>query len=322
MAAQYIAFSRGDLDKVRNTYQNLLQDSRTEGMGKKQLVRLATRMALRPDSIDVPKPVKARAAKKKVPIEKKEEAVEESKGEEAIVGVEGEGVLDEVAKVGKKVLAWIAPKDASAAVKRIMAKYGDEVITKLRIARQPIVPAIEKLLRLFAGKKIKAEYKTIFHMFMLPTLKSGMVLRTERNQTFEMAEASAADKNLKEGEYIDVAIPAGITLRQAFDAFVRLAIERNPQMGAFRYAAMSSGEVKSNNCQDLVISWLQGMKALTPAIEKWVKQDIDNLLNKVANSIQQGVTDLAGAVGTHILGKGTERKLHTIDSGFTEVEDE
>jgi hypothetical protein len=62
----------------------------------------------------------------------------------------------------------------------------------------------------------------------------------------------------------------------------------------------------------MLLDWLTGMKALTPELQKFIKQDIDNILPAALNAVQQAVTDVAGAVGTYILGKGARRRLHTI----------
>lgn len=330
MSDSVIEFSRGDLDKVRTKYQELCNDPRSEGLPPKQLVRLATRLALMKNPMmEIPRrEVKAPLEKKekKEKKGKKSESKEEKESPEDIVGLEGEGIIDDgiqaVKKVGKKVLDWIAPKSMSANVKKMMSRYSSEVISGIRVCRVPIVSVIEKFLRFVSGDKIKPEYDKIYHLYMLIYLRGGTILRVERNQTFQMQVASPKDINMSVSEElpedvkgpasVTIKVPGSITLGEAMKSFIEEAQNRNPKMGPWRYASMSSGDIPSNNCQDMVISWLKGMGVLTFGVEKFVKQDIDKLLPEPANQAQQAITDVAGAVGQHLLGKGKGKRLHTI----------
>lgn len=338
MAAQYVRFSRADLDKVKLQYDTLSEDPRVAGMSQKQMVRLATKMAMRPErfeEVDVPERKRRPRAQKK-PVEltesKEEKSPLEDEAKLVFVGegdAEGEGIVgDAVKKVGsliKKGLAWLAPKDMSSAVKKVMTQYSDQPITGITVARVPIVGMIEKILRLVSRKAIN--YDTIYHLYMLIYLKNGVVLRVERNQTFQMEPASSKDINMAvSGEVPDkVKGPASIKVRvpsmalgQAMDNFIKEAKARNPTMGPWRYASMSTDGAESNNCQDMVLSWLKGMGVQSSEVQTFVKQQIDKLLPAVANDVQQGITDLAGAVKDKVFGKGRRRRMHTIDGEWDE----
>ncbi len=77
------------------------------------------------------------------------------------------------------------------------------------VARVPIVPLIEKVLRLVS--KIRPEYDKVYHLYALLTLGNGVVLRIERNQTFQMQPASQKDMEMKVEEK-----PEGATARRVF----------------------------------------------------------------------------------------------------------
>lgn len=337
MAAQFVRFSRADLAKVKLQYDTLTEDPRAAGLTGKQMVRLATKMAMRPErfeEVDAPeRKRRPRMSKKPVELpESKEEKVpladEEKLGFTGEGDADGEGIVsDAVNKVGsliKKGLAWLAPKDMSSAVKKVMSQHSGQPIIGITVARVPIVGVIEKILRLVSRKAIN--YDTIYHLYMLVYLKNGVVLRVERNETFQMVPASSKDINMSVSQEVPDKVkgPASVKVRvpamplgQAMDNFVKEAKSRNPTMGPWRYASMSSDGSPSNNCQDMILSWLKGMGALTSEVQTFVKQDIDKLLPAAANDVQQGITDLAGAVKDKLLGKGV-RRMHTIDGDWDE----
>jgi len=210
----------------------------------------------------------------------------------------GEGWVGDQAK---KLLAWIAPKDMSASVKAMMAKYGSQKITAITVSRIPITSIYEKILRKVAT--VPKEFDKIYHLYMLFTMDSGAVLLCERNHTFQLRVATEKDKN----EPSTKATITPMTLNDAMTKFIEEAKKRNPSHGPWRYAALPNGTTPSNNCQDMVLSWLKGMGSLTAAISNFVKQDIDKLLPQAALDTTQGLTDIAGAIGQHILGRGEEK---------------
>jgi hypothetical protein len=233
-------------------------------------------------------------------------------------GQEGEGVLGDLAeKAGKlvtKVAAWIAPSGMPKKVKKMLEELRGYTISSMTVCRVPIIGVIEKLLRAVA--KTQPSYDKLYHLYLVCNLKGpngeSKKVRIERNQTFEMTWAKSSDE-----EVTTVDVPDGVTgsacarvklpsssilLTTAMDSFIKEAEKRNPQLGAWRYAALANGDIPENNCQSAVTSFLKGIGALTSSLSTFINQKVENLLSPKWLAGAQAVTDLAGAAGNALFG--------------------
>jgi len=241
-------------------------------------------------------------------------------------GMAGDGyITDKITKLISKVAAWVAPSDMSGKVKRFMEVVKNFTIKSITVCRIPITKAVEFALRKIAT--VPAQYDKIYHLYMVIALSNGASIRVERNQQFEINNASPQDLNqprheLPEGVTGNACVPVPMkgvvqTMGVAMDGFIKQAKLRNPELGPWRYAGMSTADgAPHNNCQDMVTSWLTGMGLMTPTLSTFINQDIDKLLGVNGTKLAQAATDLAGAFGTSILGRGDEhvsrRQLHSI----------
>jgi hypothetical protein len=228
---------------------------------------------------------------------------------------DGEGIITDVAS---KVVSWFAPKSISGKAQRFLDQYKTWSIVGGTVCREPVYRVIEKIVRKLSSADLP--FDKIYHLFLVLTLKSPegkqVKLRLERNQTFEVSLAKSSDTDrttvtVPDGVTGDacarIIVPAGrnISLAEAMKNFEVEAKRRNPQLGAWRYAALPQGNIPGNNCQDFCVSFLKGIGLLTPSLQNFIKQDVKNLLPENVSKGQQAITDIAGAVSQH-LGRGDD----------------
>ena len=198
-------------------------------------------------------------------------------------------------EVAKKVITGntgIPPK-----VESILKKYGQQIISKMVIARTPLGNALVNAMNVasmgdFKKKLDETPYDKLFHLKLILTLQNGVKL------AFEKEERVALNLNppTKKGqEEVDVPLEKTITLQQLYDnAKARMGDKFYP------YSA------KDNNCQDFVTNVLKASDLAGDREYDFVKQDTtslfadDNFLRKLSNTI----TDLGARFNVLMSGGG------------------
>lgn len=186
---------------------------------------------------------------------------------------------------------------------KIIDKYGNHIITNIKIGRTPLPSWITtsiNILSLGQFQKIfnRSPYDDLYHLFCILTLENGdtIMMLLEKNEAINMRVVSGY--NPKNTDYITVEqIPDDLSFAELLNN------TRDIQKGRFfKYNAVS------NNCQDFIIDMLKGSRMLTSDLTDFVKQDVATLFKKLprTKSAIKKLTDLGGAVD--IIKKGIFKK--------------
>ena len=187
-----------------------------------------------------------------------------------------------------------AKLDFSNKIKNILKKYGDEEILAIRIGRRPISTLVEKAFNLISlGKweELRKEYyyDTLFHLFLLLTLKDGTVISFEKNSIITMTENDSRC-SLKNVECIELEYPSNsITLNE----LVRKPLERIGKDMYFVYDPFKK------NCQIFVSDILKTFNLLSKKAYDFIYQDISEIVKRLpfyVNWAAKSVTDTKATV--------------------------
>jgi hypothetical protein len=168
-------------------------------------------------------------------------------------------------------------------VKKILEKYGDQLITKISIIRNPVGKALTGALSIASmgefGRNLEnAPYDKLFHLKICCTLQDGTHVSLEKVERVNMV---VNPKSVKNEEVIDTPLNGKqITLGELYEN------ARNKMGGLFYpYSA------KSNNCQNFILNVLQASGIGNQQDYEFVKQDTEHLfgensfLRKASNTI-------------------------------------
>jgi hypothetical protein len=178
------------------------------------------------------------------------------------------------------------------AVQAILAQCGNDIVTNIRVCRDVVSANTESLLNAvslgkFAELKKKYGFDTFFHLYMLFDA-GGKTLMIEKNQTINL---SYYTKPCLESEFVS---PGGtFTLNQMLD-------KTRESMGAEKFLTY---DVFTNNCQLFLIGIMKANGLLTPKIEKFVYQNINQIVDELPGYVKplvKGITDIARVVDTSL----------------------
>lgn len=235
------------------------------------------------------KEIKEAQEKKRI---KKEEA-EKKKAEEKVEGsgkyrknLKGEGLGDWLSNL-KNVL--LNPNEAlykmPLHVFEQLQKYGNEQIKNIYVCREPLEAKNKLLLNIITlGGFNKASqnygyYDDVFHLYLVFELENNKLLLVERNQRVIIKETT--DAKIKIKDVIKININKKLTLNEMF----KKAIIDDKKL--FHYDPIS------HNCQNFVSILLNSSGLLNENINKFVNQDVKNLLTGYSKSIASKVIDFA-----------------------------
>jgi len=189
-------------------------------------------------------------------------------------------------------------------VRNLIKIYGDKRITHITVDRTPVPSVLTSALNAvslgaFKQRFDKLPYDKLFHLRMDLTFSDNTRLAVEKNEVINMY---TNPKKLKEGEQRDVICrESDLTLNKL------LAGGQNIQKDKwFGYSA------SNNNCQDFILSLLNGSHIGNDQDRQFVKQDTsslfqgDSFLRKFANT----VTDIGSKVNEITTGAGLEGHSH------------
>jgi hypothetical protein len=196
--------------------------------------------------------------------------------------------VEDIKKTAEAVV--YGPSELSKSVRDILAKYGDQTITAVKVIRTPVSSVVKEALNVvslgeFKKKLAKQPYDDIFHLFVLMTLADGNTLSLEKNSIITMRVNPD-----RKGDSRDATPPAGLTVSQLMDNTKR-------KMGK-KFIPYSA---KSANCQNFILNVLRANDMATPELETFVKQDTDVLFEGDGGFLRQfsnTITDLGAKVAT------------------------
>jgi hypothetical protein len=195
-------------------------------------------------------------------------------------------------------------------VRDMLFKYGDGVVSRLMLRREPIQSFINKALNaLTAGKwdrlREKYAYDKLFHLGLIATIEmpngDTAQLLVEKNEVINVSESFSANPKT---QYLEVPVSSGITFRELMNNGQRVAGDK-----WFVYDAFNA------NCQMFIMAILDGNGLTTPAAKAFVLQPLEELVKELPSStskIARTLTDVAGLANVAIYGRGEEKPVPKI----------
>ena len=223
--------------------------------------------------------------------------------------INGDGIIDGAKAVVKRLGdIWNGVrKTASPSIRKFTAENGTAKIVKIIVCRQPVTPAVEKVaswisLGKWDANKKALQYDKMLHLFMIMTLDNGKVFKLEKNHLPEITMTSVTGNDT-----MDVGTP-NITWNDMLSGAERAA---GGAEKLWVYDAIKQ------NCQYFVRAVLRACSVLTPALEKFIMQDADAVIEGLSwfQKLARKATDAANVLDVARNGAGkkrpaTESKVH------------
>ena len=175
----------------------------------------------------------------------------------------------------------------------MMKKYGEQKVVEIFICRKPVEKYVKTLLNVVSMGKFNTEmkkysYDDIYHLFCIMKLSNGEYLLAERNQRVSFRKASVNELNQSKDK---VSIKADITVSDIFNKAIEAAGDN-----IWRYDAIN------NNCQNFISTLLKSSNLLNPTLDKFISQNVGNLLNNGSKKLATATTDFASLAENLIKG--------------------
>jgi hypothetical protein len=201
-----------------------------------------------------------------------------------------------------KVLDWWNGTAVPPAVASFLKAHGQDKITSLKVGRTPISKTLDLALDVMSGGKFgqvkkKLGYDKFFHLFVVVNDKH----RIEKNELFNIINYSKADDE----EDIPVSLEGkDLTISE----FLENASKGDETNFYRQYNAFGA------NCQAMVMKLLSRNHLMTPEIQQFVKQNIEEYAreNDLVDKAK-AITDV-GSVLNRLLQLATGGKKH-FDTG-------
>jgi len=161
-------------------------------------------------------------------------------------------------------------------VSKFLERYGEEVVVRMAVNRDPINQAIQKTLNFISGGKVP--YDKLFHLSLQCFCASGFSFTIEKNEVIRVGKVRSTQKdgdNMKINEGMNISV----------NEMVHNTIEHMTSKKFFNYQS------NTNNCQNFIIGILRANRILKPEYEEFIKQDTASifegnpLLRKFANTL-------------------------------------
>jgi hypothetical protein len=196
---------------------------------------------------------------------------------------------------------WQLSRNAPNIINQYVHTHKDWQITQIRVCRTPLPEYLAKVLNLIKLGKLRGELDKrnidkFFHLFLLISLVSpdgeeDERIILEKNERLSLMKAEREPNDLIES--VDVPINKELTLGEFF-------VNGEEMGGADHYIY----DVVNSNCQVFVRDLLQGSNLLTPELNAFIMQDLDNLLPKWTQMLVKGTTNVAN-IFKRLLGMGS-----------------
>jgi hypothetical protein len=177
------------------------------------------------------------------------------------------------------------------ALEKFLHTHGEQRIQSIRLFRQPVGGALQKIVNWFTKGDLEAQmgknsYDKLFHLSMYIELSGGASVTIEKNSAFTTHIGKL--QYGVEAQSLVVPMNAHPEMRE----FIYKAIQRAGAKDFFVYDAFSK------NCQDFVYNALQANGLLTPDVADWIRQNLLDVAQKhpAAAKFFTAITDLHGIV--------------------------
>lgn len=170
-----------------------------------------------------------------------------------------------------------------------LKKHGSKKIKSIEICREPLSKAVNTFANILSGGRFddvaaKQGESGFFHLYSLITLDDGTTLLYEKNerpvlQVSNKEPSSNAQCILTSGR------------NKPLEEFIGNALK---SMGDDRYITYNP---LTNNCQDFLMGSLNASGLLNAGLSKFIKQDIEELVEKTpefSKQLAQGATGIGG----------------------------
>jgi hypothetical protein len=204
--------------------------------------------------------------------------------------IEGDGFAD-----------WFAPRtDLNNTSKRTLEDLGDAEVLSLTLSRAPIRSTLRRLVDIVSLGQFEATLKRlghdrVFHLSAIAEVEKDGARRRVVIEKNAVINISTRIVNEKDAEFLPVAVPIGLTLRQMIE---RTQSKMGPLF--IPYNAFT------NNCQDFIASLLEANGIATATAIAWVKMDTAKLAEAIpapSQAVANAFTH-AGAVADRLMGNG------------------
>jgi hypothetical protein len=193
---------------------------------------------------------------------------------------------------------------ASPSVRSFLEKHGDEEIVEMKICRKPIFTVIERLANLLSsGKweenKEKLSYDKMFHLFVLIRLKSGSVVKLEKNHVVQIVGSSWNTDS--ETEVMPFQTDSAI---MTINGCLKKAESREGASRLWKYDAVKQ------NCQYFIKWCFESFPGWTAEVDKFVLQNAEKVLEGLGllEKAAKVVTDIAAVADVALQGAGKHRR--------------
>jgi len=200
---------------------------------------------------------------------------------------------------------FLRPTSLPKKFREMLEKYGDYEINEIIIGRDPISKGIQKLLDLVSLGKVtqglkNTHFDDLFHLYLIlyvkhPATKNEQLihLRLEKNHVLSMKEYTGFPK-----QHLIVNMYGQKILLAEFIANGKALLGDD----FARYDAIY------NNCQVFINSLLKANGLSSASTEKFIMQDIGQVLSAPAYGLSRVITDIAHIFGHLTGGKRKIRK--------------
>jgi hypothetical protein len=182
-------------------------------------------------------------------------------------------------------------------LRKFLDEHSHEMIKYMKVGRKPIQSGIEKAASILSfGKynrnKADLQYDKLFHLFILIQFANSATYKLEKNHVVEIVRSEWNDARAQI-----------IQLPNPHITFSKLIENAEAKVGLKQLYVYNP---ITGNCQIFVRDVLKDNHMLSPALEKWIMQDVQGVLKGLGylKSVAANVTDLAGRTDILLNGKG------------------
>ena len=222
----------------------------------------------------------------------------------------GKKTAEKIERYGDAVL-FLSNLPLPPSVKEYLRKYGDELISKIVIVRNPVQKLLTGAMDVASlgsfGKKMgRLPYDDLFHLQLWVTTPSG-VFGMEKNEVITFTHNPTPKQN---AEFQEVSVKPDLTMNK-----LMMGSEKIQGDKWTRYNA------SNNNCQDFVMSLLNGSGLGNESNFKFVKQDTDSLFkdDSFLRKLSRNLTNIGASVSTAISGVDDKPVASTNTSDTFEI---
>ena len=180
-----------------------------------------------------------------------------------------EAVDEEIRKYAKKTVSDLEEAALSQyprKVQNFLNKYSGERMTNIRVCRKPLGSTYDKVfdvlsLGSWSKAKKKENFDKLFHLYLTFTLGGKhVILDKQHNITIKLSNDSCKDS-----------LPVPGAKELTLKTFLERGRKRAGDAKFFPYNALT------NNCQDFLLNLLVANGLSTPALVKFIKQDLTQI---------------------------------------------